>query len=106
MKRVFIEELFNVFNTQSKDYFLGLENVEDHELIAFSIGIMYILKVLKIDSEKITVYDHNLAEELKYIIKEKFYTCELNISDEEKLNDFIHDKDDVNIRKYISSGEG
>jgi hypothetical protein len=106
MKRVFIEELYDLFNRQTKDYYLELKNVEDHELIAFSVGILYILHVLKIDPKDIPSYDHTILDEINYIIKEKFKSSKLPISDEEKLNDFIHDKDDVGFREYIPSREG
>jgi hypothetical protein len=63
------------------------------------------LKTLKIDAEKVKAYDINLQEHIDNIIK-GFLKSNVKVSNEEKLNDFIHDKDDVGIREYIPSGEG
>jgi hypothetical protein len=65
---------------------------------------MLILAALKIDAKKIKTNNTTLSEILDKNIKAELHS-KVNLSDEEKLNDFIHDKDDVNFREYIPSRE-
>jgi hypothetical protein len=100
----FIDKLFKTYIKRFYVYH-HVDNAIDLELISFTHGILYILTALKIDPKTITLNNKTLKDEIDEILK-RYTKQDLQISAEEKFYDFIHDKDDVNIRKYIPSGEG
>lgn len=101
----FIEDLFNVYYTKYDSLYSHLTDVRELELISFTYGVFLILKALKIDTDKIKLNNKTLQEEIDIILK-GYLKEDLNISNEEKLHAFVYDKDNVSIRKYVSSGEG
>lgn len=99
----FVEELFDVYFSNYNNSYLHLEDVREVELVSFTYGIFLILKALKIEPEKIKLKDVTLQEEIDSILK-GYLKENLKVSNEEKLDDFIHDTDNVSIRKYVPSG--
>jgi hypothetical protein len=100
----FIDKLFSTYIKRFYVYH-HVNNAIDLELISFTHGILYILTALKIDPKTITLNNKTLKDEIDEILK-RYTEQELKISNEEKFYDFIHDKDDVNIRKYVPSRDG
>ena len=102
----FIEELFSSYSKNFYQYY-HVKDASSLELIAFTHGILYILIALKINPEKVNLNDNTLKDNIDEIL-EKFKSSKLKVSDseEEIVNDFVHDKDDVGFRKYIPGGEG
>lgn len=93
-------------NRLLKDYKFTM-NEADRDLLVVSFTSLLLLKLLKLEAEKIKVYNRTLQNDIDEVLKE-FLKEDTNLkkTDEEKLDDFIHDKDDVGFRKYVPSGTG
>jgi hypothetical protein len=91
-----IEKLFSVYISEYSISYAHLKEVEKLELIAFTYGIVSILSLLNIETDKIIYKNKNLTEFIKDIIKDKYLTDKNRNFSEEKIN-VIHGKNDVNI---------
>jgi hypothetical protein len=101
-----IDKLYNQFLEKQANLYHHLTTKEENDLVAFTYGIYYILVLLKLDLNKIKYDNNSILELIDEIVRKRFLAENIKISDEEKLNDFIHDKNDVGFREYIPSGEG